>query len=134
MQTNTQSESIYRWNTLTILTSFCLYPCLWIFFPTFQLKEIICLLSVHNSVSLLHVEWLPNKDVISAFCFWFVIKFWLLQTGQETDFILVSCTGSGIEPTRREQVLKAKKVLFHHIPYIRLIFQTLLFIPHVAIL
>lgn len=33
-----------------------------------------------------------------------------LQTGQETDFILVSCTGSGIEPNRREQVIKAKKV------------------------
>lgn len=33
-----------------------------------------------------------------------------LQTGQETDFILVSCTGSGLEPTRREQVLKAKRV------------------------
>lgn len=32
------------------------------------------------------------------------------QTGEETDFILVSCTGLGIEPTRREQVLKAKKV------------------------
>lgn len=32
-----------------------------------------------------------------------------LPTGQETDFILVSCTGSGIEPMRREQVLKAKK-------------------------
>ncbi|XP_011087899.1 uncharacterized protein LOC105169238 [Sesamum indicum] len=32
-----------------------------------------------------------------------------LPTGQETDFILVSCTGSGIESTRREQVLKAKK-------------------------
>ncbi|XP_062155530.1 protein HIGH CHLOROPHYLL FLUORESCENCE PHENOTYPE 173, chloroplastic [Alnus glutinosa] len=30
-------------------------------------------------------------------------------TGQETDFILVSCTGLGIEPTRREQVLKAKR-------------------------
>ncbi|KAG5538169.1 hypothetical protein RHGRI_025292 [Rhododendron griersonianum] len=30
-------------------------------------------------------------------------------TGEETDFILVSCTGLGIEPTRREQVLKAKK-------------------------
>lgn len=29
--------------------------------------------------------------------------------GQETDFVLVSCTGSGIEPTRREQVLRAKK-------------------------
>uniref|UniRef100_A0A0D9VC13 NAD(P)-binding domain-containing protein n=1 Tax=Leersia perrieri TaxID=77586 RepID=A0A0D9VC13_9ORYZ len=32
-----------------------------------------------------------------------------LPTGQETDIILVSCTGSGIEPNRREQVLKAKK-------------------------
>ncbi|XP_039125348.1 protein HIGH CHLOROPHYLL FLUORESCENCE PHENOTYPE 173, chloroplastic [Dioscorea cayenensis subsp. rotundata] len=32
-----------------------------------------------------------------------------LPTGQETDFILVSCTGSGIEPNRRDQVLKAKK-------------------------
>ncbi|OVA19345.1 NADH:ubiquinone oxidoreductase intermediate-associated protein 30 [Macleaya cordata] len=32
-----------------------------------------------------------------------------LPTGEETDFILVSCTGSGIEPNRREQVLKAKK-------------------------
>ncbi|CAN6220164.1 unnamed protein product [Urochloa humidicola] len=32
-----------------------------------------------------------------------------LPTGQETDFILVSCAGSGIEPNRREQVLKAKK-------------------------
>ncbi|AQK66948.1 Delta-aminolevulinic acid dehydratase [Zea mays] len=32
-----------------------------------------------------------------------------LPTGQETDFILVSCSGSGIESNRREQVLKAKK-------------------------
>lgn len=32
-----------------------------------------------------------------------------LPTGQETDFVLVSCTGSGIEPTRREQVLRAKR-------------------------
>ncbi|KAF7843098.1 uncharacterized protein G2W53_000003 [Senna tora] len=32
-----------------------------------------------------------------------------LPTGQETDFILVSCSGLGIEPSRREQVLKAKK-------------------------
>lgn len=32
-----------------------------------------------------------------------------LPTGQETDFILVSCTGSGIEASRREQVLKAKQ-------------------------
>ncbi|KAG6730595.1 hypothetical protein I3842_01G088700 [Carya illinoinensis] len=30
-------------------------------------------------------------------------------TGQETDFVLVSCTGLGIESTRREQVLKAKR-------------------------
>ncbi|KAF5193839.1 high chlorophyll fluorescence phenotype [Thalictrum thalictroides] len=32
-----------------------------------------------------------------------------LPTGPETDFVLVSCTGSGIETSRREQVLKAKK-------------------------
>ncbi|MCD7453291.1 hypothetical protein HAX54_020456 [Datura stramonium] len=32
-----------------------------------------------------------------------------LPTGQETDFVLVSCTGSGIEPSRREQVLRAKR-------------------------
>ncbi|TVU33493.1 hypothetical protein EJB05_25316 [Eragrostis curvula] len=32
-----------------------------------------------------------------------------LPTGQETDIVLVSCTGSGIEPNRREQVLNAKK-------------------------
>lgn len=32
-----------------------------------------------------------------------------LPAGQETDFVLVSCTGSGIEPTRREQVLRAKR-------------------------
>ncbi|KAG6495326.1 hypothetical protein ZIOFF_043120 [Zingiber officinale] len=32
-----------------------------------------------------------------------------LPTGTETDFILVSCTGSGIESNRRDQVLKAKK-------------------------
>ncbi|CAL1373869.1 unnamed protein product [Linum trigynum] len=32
-----------------------------------------------------------------------------LPTGQETDFVLVSCTGQGVEATRREQVLKAKR-------------------------
>ncbi|CAN6247240.1 unnamed protein product [Urochloa humidicola] len=32
-----------------------------------------------------------------------------LPSGQETDIVLVSCTGSGIETNRREQVLKAKK-------------------------
>ncbi|CAN6442872.1 unnamed protein product [Victoria cruziana] len=32
-----------------------------------------------------------------------------LPTGAETDFILISCTGNGIESTRREQVLRAKK-------------------------
>ncbi|XP_022714684.1 uncharacterized protein LOC111274353 isoform X2 [Durio zibethinus] len=31
------------------------------------------------------------------------------QTGQETDFVLVSCTGLGVDPNRREQVLKAKR-------------------------
>lgn len=48
-----------------------------------------------------------------------------MQSGQETDFILVSCTGSGIETSRREQVLKAKKVTqllplslsFHRSPF-----------------
>lgn len=34
----------------------------------------------------------------------------VMQTGQETDFVLVSCTGLGVEPARREQVLKAKRV------------------------
>ncbi|KAI3752620.1 hypothetical protein L2E82_24655 [Cichorium intybus] len=33
------------------------------------------------------------------------------QTGQETDFILVSCTCSEIESSRRESVLRAKKVI-----------------------
>ncbi|KAM7264786.1 hypothetical protein ACFE04_002469 [Oxalis oulophora] len=32
-----------------------------------------------------------------------------LPTGQETDFVLVSCTGSAVEPSRREQVLKTKR-------------------------
>ncbi|GMI66367.1 high chlorophyll fluorescence phenotype 173 [Hibiscus trionum] len=32
-----------------------------------------------------------------------------LHTGQETYFILVSCTGLGVKPNRREQVLKAKR-------------------------
>ncbi|KMS97147.1 hypothetical protein BVRB_7g178120 [Beta vulgaris subsp. vulgaris] len=32
-----------------------------------------------------------------------------LPSGPETDFILVSCTGSGIETSRRDQVLRAKK-------------------------
>ncbi|RWW31978.1 hypothetical protein GW17_00003373 [Ensete ventricosum] len=42
-----------------------------------------------------------------------LLDFFLLvfYTGMETDFILVSCTGSGIELSRRDQVLKAKKVL-----------------------
>eukprot|EP00252_Welwitschia_mirabilis_P016912 TRINITY_DN37663_c0_g1_i1.p1 TRINITY_DN37663_c0_g1~~TRINITY_DN37663_c0_g1_i1.p1 ORF type:complete len:573 (+),score=126.39 TRINITY_DN37663_c0_g1_i1:147-1865(+) len=30
-------------------------------------------------------------------------------TGQEADFILVSCTGAGIEPGKKEKVLKAKQ-------------------------
>ncbi|KMT07903.1 hypothetical protein BVRB_6g145990 [Beta vulgaris subsp. vulgaris] len=33
-----------------------------------------------------------------------------LPSGPETDFILVSCIGSGIETSRRDQVLRAKKV------------------------
>ncbi|XP_031254704.1 protein HIGH CHLOROPHYLL FLUORESCENCE PHENOTYPE 173, chloroplastic [Pistacia vera] len=32
-----------------------------------------------------------------------------LPTGQETDFVLVSCTGLGVESSRREQVLKSKR-------------------------
>ncbi|KAJ4725457.1 high chlorophyll fluorescence protein [Melia azedarach] len=32
-----------------------------------------------------------------------------LPTGQETDFVLVSCTGLGVEASRREQVIKAKR-------------------------
>ena len=34
----------------------------------------------------------------------------VMQTGQETDFVLVSCSGLGVELTRREQVLQAKRV------------------------
>ena len=50
--------------------------------------------------------------VLSPLFFLFVNILWLLlQSGQETDIVLVSCTGSGIEANRREQVLKAKKVL-----------------------
>lgn len=33
-----------------------------------------------------------------------------MQAGQETDFVLVSCTGLGIDPSRREQVVKFKRV------------------------
>lgn len=47
------------------------------------------------------------SHVLISIAFFFLF----LQTGQETDFILVSCSGSGIESNRREQVLKAKKVL-----------------------
>lgn len=48
-----------------------------------------------------------NQDLRSFKLIFEYIK--ALPTGQETDFILVSCTGLGIEPGRREQVLKAKK-------------------------
>ncbi|XP_068637626.1 protein HIGH CHLOROPHYLL FLUORESCENCE PHENOTYPE 173, chloroplastic [Aristolochia californica] len=48
-----------------------------------------------------------NQDLRSFKVMFEYIK--ALPTGQETDFILVSCTGSGIEPGRREQVLKAKR-------------------------
>ncbi|PKI72586.1 hypothetical protein CRG98_006963 [Punica granatum] len=42
--------------------------------------------------------------------FKFILEFIkALPAGQETDFVLVSCTGLGIEPSRREQVLKAKR-------------------------
>ncbi|KAJ8538505.1 hypothetical protein K7X08_027726 [Anisodus acutangulus] len=49
----------------------------------------------------------PNQDLRSFQLIMEYIK--ALPTGQETDFVLVSCTGSGIEPTRREQVLLAKR-------------------------
>ncbi|KAG9154490.1 hypothetical protein Leryth_024648 [Lithospermum erythrorhizon] len=49
----------------------------------------------------------PNQDLRSFQLILEYVK--ALPTGQETDFILVSCTGSGIEPSRRDQVLKAKK-------------------------
>ncbi|XP_059304208.1 protein HIGH CHLOROPHYLL FLUORESCENCE PHENOTYPE 173, chloroplastic [Lycium ferocissimum] len=49
----------------------------------------------------------PNQDLRSFQLIMEYIK--ALPTGQETDFVLVSCTGSGIEPTRREQVLRAKR-------------------------
>jgi E1A/CREB-binding protein len=49
--------------------------------------------------------------VLSPFFLFLNILWLLLQSGQETDILLVSCTGSGIEANRREQVLKAKKVL-----------------------
>lgn len=37
-------------------------------------------------------------------------KVCMVQGGQETDFILVSCSGAGVDLSRREQVLKAKQV------------------------
>ncbi|XP_078443270.1 high chlorophyll fluorescence phenotype 173 [Wolffia australiana] len=49
----------------------------------------------------------PKEDLRSFKLIMEYIK--ALPTGQETDFILVSCTGQGIEANRREQVLKAKK-------------------------
>lgn len=36
-----------------------------------------------------------------------------LPSGQETDFVLVSCTGAGIEPSIREKVIKAKQAGEH---------------------
>lgn len=35
---------------------------------------------------------------------------YLVQTGQETDFILVSCSGAGVSTESREKVLRAKQV------------------------
>ncbi|RAL43785.1 hypothetical protein DM860_014286 [Cuscuta australis] len=43
-------------------------------------------------------------------CFQLILEYIkALPSGQETDFVLVSCTGLGVEPARREQVLKAKR-------------------------
>lgn len=49
----------------------------------------------------------PKQDLRSFKLILEYIK--ALPTGQETDFVLVSCTGSGVEPNRREQVLNAKR-------------------------
>ncbi|RDX70483.1 hypothetical protein CR513_50268, partial [Mucuna pruriens] len=49
----------------------------------------------------------PKQDLRSFKLILEYIK--ALPTGQETDFVLVSCSGLGIEPSRREQVLKAKR-------------------------
>ncbi|RVW59309.1 hypothetical protein CK203_101689 [Vitis vinifera] len=74
---------------------------------------------IYFSISLLHksissigsglITLRYRKNVVSVSLLLVIIYSMKLQTGQETDFILVSCTGLGIEPTRREQVLKAKK-------------------------
>jgi len=34
----------------------------------------------------------------------------LVQSGQETDFILVSCSGAGVSSESKEKVLRAKLV------------------------
>lgn len=60
---------------------------------------------------------LPMNNIVLIMLEWIVVIN-SLQTGEETDFILVSCTGLGIEPTRREQVLKAKKVWTFFFPSI----------------
>jgi hypothetical protein len=39
-----------------------------------------------------------------------VIVMLLMQGGQETDFILVSCSGAGISSDGREKILRAKQV------------------------
>jgi hypothetical protein len=41
-----------------------------------------------------------------------VIVLLLMQGGQETDFILVSCSGAGISSDGREKILRAKQVCF----------------------
>ncbi|XP_027344510.1 uncharacterized protein LOC113857040 [Abrus precatorius] len=63
-----------------------------------------------------YIKALPDCRSCSAWCLYCEItktKMTALQgiwmTGQETDFVLVSCSGLGIEPSRREQVLKAKR-------------------------
>jgi uncharacterized protein YbjT (DUF2867 family) len=38
-----------------------------------------------------------------------VIVMLLMQGGQETDFILVSCSGAGISSDGREKILRAKQ-------------------------
>ncbi|KAA3489410.1 CIA30 domain-containing protein/NAD_binding_10 domain-containing protein [Gossypium australe] len=64
-------------------------------FASFHLR-VVCKLG-HSCVHMHESGYHIIKDNVKAL------------TGQETDFILVSCTGLGVEPNRREQVLKAKR-------------------------
>ncbi|KMS94774.1 hypothetical protein BVRB_015410 [Beta vulgaris subsp. vulgaris] len=49
-----------------------------------------------------------------------------LPSGQETDFILVSCTVSGIKTSRKDHVLRAKKELQNHMILMELTLKSIL--------